>query len=77
MAKEVTTTCIARIRLAKNLKALRLLNNKSIKQVSRDLGLAYSYTYYLERPIVPKSPSLEMLDRLAAYYDVDISILFL
>lgn len=78
MSKSTTATAsTARARLAKNLKALRLLNNKNIKRVSTELGLAYSYVYYLEKPDIPKNPSMEMLDKFAAYYDVDISILFL
>lgn len=67
----------SRNRLAKNLKSLRLLHQKSLYCVAKETGFSYSYISALENPSLKKNPSLETLDRLAQYYNVDVSLLFM
>ena len=67
----------ARDKLAFNLKTLRLNKNKNIHEVANEIGLAYSYLYNLEMQKVQKNPSMDILDKLAAYYDVEVYELFL
>lgn len=69
--------CESRKRLARNLKSLRKLKQKTIQQVANEVGFTYSYIASLENAKYKKNPSMETIDRLANYYEVDISILFL
>lgn len=68
---------IAREKFSNNLKILRLNANKSINQVSKETELAYSFLYDLETLKNPKNPSMETIDRLAAYYKVNVYELFI
>lgn len=65
------------MRLCRNLKILREQNKLTKQEVSKKTGLAYSYIVSLENEKYKKNPSLETIDILAKYYDVDISTLFL
>lgn len=68
---------VARERLAANVSLLRSQRGKNIRQAALEIGIAYSYMYGIEHPAIGKNPSMEMLDRLAAYFKVDVSKLFL
>lgn len=70
----------ARSKLADNLKKLRGERGKSMYQVAKELPLSYGYYHALEEGDTcthPKNPTMEMLDRLADYYQVDVHKLFL
>lgn len=72
-----TTTCESRKRFARNLKTLRQLEKKTMEKVAEETGFAYSYISSLEKEEYKKNPSFETIDRLANYYGVDISTLFM
>lgn len=62
-------------KLATNIKVLRLNQEKSIYQVSKETNINYSFLREIET--MEKAPSFITLDRLAEYYNVDIYELFL
>ena len=67
----------AKIKLSNNLKVLRKNNEKSINAVAAEIKLTYSYLHALEDVNVIKNPSMEILDKLSAYYGVEVYELFL
>ncbi len=61
--------------LGDNLKRLRLEENKTLKEVSEDIGLTIGYLSDMERN-VKKNPSSEVLQRIADYFNVSVDYLF-
>lgn len=67
----------ARTRLAQNLQALRISKEVTTYRAAKDMGFHPSYLSSLEKAQPPKNPSLETLDKIANYYNVDVYELFL
>lgn len=62
-------------KLANNIKILRSNNNKSVYQMSKEIGIAQGFLSDIENQ--KKSPSFKTLDKLADYFGVEIYELFL
>ena len=56
-------------KIATNLKIQRLTAGKSMYQVAKETGIAYTFLVDIE--CQRKSPSLKTLDILAKYYNVE------
>lgn len=59
--------------IAKNLKNLIKESKKNIPQIAKELKIAHSYLYELTNPNNKKMPTFKMLEKLADYFNVDIS----
>ena len=67
----------AKIKLSNNLKVLRKNKEKSINAVAEEIKLTYSYLHALEDVNVIKNPSMEILDKLSEYYEIEVYELFM
>lgn len=65
----------AQVKFQQNLKALRLSTGKTMYRVSKDTGLALSFYKYLEEG--KRAPSMETIDILTKYFDIEPYELFL
>lgn len=66
----------ARKRLATNIRMLRKISGKTFEQISEETGLSKAYIAYLEDAKNLKNPSMEVIDKLAQCFNVDIETLF-
>lgn len=66
----------ARQRLALNLQMLRKISGKTFDKISEETGLSKTYLVYLEDAKNMKNPSMEVIDKLAECFNVDIETLF-
>lgn len=67
----------SKIKLSNNLQVLRNNKGKSINAVAEEMSITYSYLHALEDVNVSKNPSMDILDRLSEYYNIEIYELFL
>ena len=68
------TSSEAREKFAVNIIRLRNEKKLSIYKVSKETGLGYSFLREME--IGKRSPSLDTVDKLAKYYEVEVYELF-
>lgn len=61
--------------LAENLKKQRIRNSKTLQEVGDAIGISKTYVWKLEREGMNANPTYEVLQKLAKYYDTDISLL--
>lgn len=71
------TVPYAKVKLSNNLTLMRNNIGKSIKAVAEEMNIAYSYLHALEDVNIIKNPSLEVLDKISSYYNVEVYELFL
>ena len=57
-------------KLKDNLVKLRKDANATISETAEGIGISLSYYSSLENPQSEKLPSLQMLERIAAYYKI-------
>lgn len=70
------TSSLAREKLAKNIKFLRNKKGISKYRLAEDLSISHSYISKLEKG-AEGNPSMEVIDLLAAYFDVEPFELFI
>lgn len=59
----------------RNLRYYRIKKSERITDAAKGIGISVSYYSALENPDSPKMPSLKMLQRIAAYYNISSDML--
>jgi transcriptional regulator with XRE-family HTH domain len=56
----------------KTIKTKRLIREVTLRQFCRDLGIDASYWSKVERDLMPAPRSIEQLEKIANYLNIDI-----